>query len=629
MSKNQFVRDRRFFSRISSGDTQFPIITRILIVVFILAIISGAIYAGIFAFSKYSIEKSYEEFITECDKKEFSKAVSIYRSVQEKTLTKSIFIFHQDERKTTLLKMEEKVDQLIEIPFNALIISQTSFSSDDLILMKEFQELSSRKISVLTNTYIEEFILGLQPKESVQKTFTELKKVEALADMVSRYESSLDQMIAFSPTMILINNEYKEKNYLPAATKLKTEIEKQSGFIKEYLNRYYLNCKNVMYPVLKSDIDVMMTGSKYYSAKSLIEQLILFFPKDTYLEQQLLLCDGKVTKKLVEYTLPVEHLAIRPLIATPALAFDNDNYSKNAEDLMLTVNEFRKILDQLYQKNYILIDINTLVNSAGQKNRLFYPEGKKPIILTIEGLNYYAGRSRSGNSDNLLFDANGNVASSYKNENGMAVIDRDGEAIGILEQFIEAHPDFSFDGSKGNISLTGFECIFGYVTNEDQVDDRTKAFVDNQLSPFTITPAEIASNKKKVVAIITKLKNNGWSFSSSTYGNILVADATLEQLQKDTDKWIEQVGSLIGNTKTFLFPSGSIVSSKDPKGSYLVGKGFLIHSGIGPWAYFNFSGTNLYMDRISLNGLALRFQNLSRFFDVKTIYEPTRINKLN
>ena len=629
MSKSNYVRDNRFFSKNSSTRSSWKITAKIFIGLIVCALLGGALYAGVYLTSKNSISNTCSEFIQACDKKDYSKAIKIYRDTQEKTLTKSIFLWHQEERKQSLTTMEEKVKKMIAIPFDALVEKQTLFSDDDLRLINGFEELSIRELSNLTTNYLQEFLLGQYGKESVLPALEEIKTVNALSDVVDQYKYDISKMGTFFETMPLIRTEYEKKNYLLAATKSKEEIEKQNGFIKEYLNTFYMNCKNEMYPILKNDIDIMMSGSKFYSAKSLIDQLIVFFPQDSYLTEQLVICNGKITKKLVEYFKPVEHLAIRPLIATPSLAFDNDSYSKNAEDLMITTDEFKKILLQLYQNNYMLIDINTLVNSSGQKNRLFYPEGKKPLILTIEGLNYYAGRSKSGNSENLVLDGNGNVASTYRNAKGEEITDRNGEAIGILEQFIAEHPDFSFDGSKGDISLTGFECIFGYVTNEDQVDDRTKAYADNGLQPFSITPQEIEKNKETVKAIITKLKNNGWTFSSSTYGNILVADATLDQLRNDTEKWFAQVGALTGNVNVFLFPSGSIVSSKDEKGAYLISKGFIIQAGIGPWAYFNFSGKNLYMDRISLNGLALRFQNLSRFFDVKTVYDSSRKNRLN
>lgn len=634
MSRRLYVKDRRFFQRISSREPSskhsgLTVALKILLALILLALMAGAVYAGLVYSSEKSIRAAYDGFVQACNEKKYENAIEIYRDTQEKALSTSIFLFHQEARKTTLIQMEEKVNQLVEVPFQALVDQQTPFSDDDLVLINGFQELSNRKITDLTTAYLEEYLLGFHDKERVLNLFSELKKIDTLADMVAKYESSLDQIGAFSETMIAINGKYKEKNYLTAASMAKEHLANQTGFVKDYLNKFYLRCKDEMYPVLKTQIDDMMSGSKYYSAKALIDQMIVFFPDDAYLSAQLDICSANVTQKLVEYLSPVEHISVRPLIANTAEAFDGDSYSKNAEDLMLTADEFRAILLQLYQNNYMLIDINTLVNSSGEKNRLFYPEGKKPLILSIEGLNYYAGRSKSGNSENLSLDGEGHVVSTYTGKNGEKTTDRNGEAIGILEQFIEEHPDFSFDGSKGNISLTGFECIFGYVTDADQVDDRTQAYIDNKLPAFSITPAQISANKEKVIQIISALKKNGWSFSSSTYGNIMIGGSTMEQVQKDTEKWLTQVGSLIGEVKVLLFPSGSIVSSKDERGAYLIQKGFTIQAGIGPWAYFNSSGVHLYMDRIALNGLALRFQDLSRFFDVKTVYDPARKNPLN
>lgn len=629
MSKRLYVRDHRFFSRISNRQqspsrSKLAIVIRIFAALIILILILGASYEGLYLSSKKSVETTYSDFIQACNSKQYQEAIDIYRKTQEKTLSTSIFIFHQEERKEILIKMEDKVNELVEIPFNELVGAKTPLNKADIELINEFQELSNRKITELTVDYLGDYLLGLYDKESVLNTFSELMKVETISQIIAEYEGSLDEIEAFSETMIAINKEYTEKKYISAATHAKEQLLTQTGFVKDYLNRFYLNCKEEMYPVFKADIDVMMSGSKYYSVKSIVEQIIVFFPDDPYLTAQLEICNHNVTQKLVEYLKPVEHISIRPLIANTDLAFDNDNYSKNAEDLMITVDEFRAILLQLYQNNYILIDINTLLDSSGAKNRLYYPEGKKPLILTVEGLNYYAARSRSGNSENISLDPDGNIVSTYTDKSGNKVTDRNGEAIGIVEQFIEEHPDFSFDGSKGNISLTGFECIFGYVTNEDQVDDRTKSYTDNGLPAFSITEKEIKENKENVIKIISELKSNGWTFSSSTYGNILVGEATLDLLQTDTRKWLDQVGSLIGDVKVFLFPSGSIVNSKDERGAYLINNGFIIHAGIGPWAYFNFSSSHLYMDRISLNGLALRFQDLSRFFNVQTVYDPSR-----
>lgn len=627
--KNKFyVHDHRFLSSSKKHSSAAALAIRILLILAACAVAFAVIFGGIYLYTGYSVSKTYQRFNHACAAKEYKEAIAIYRDVQEKTLTKSIFAFHQEKQKKILLDMEDQVNTMIRTPFYALTQNSKPFTSDDLSLITKFEELSARKISDLTVIYLQEYLLGKHPRNEVQTVLHELKRIDSLKDTMGHYEAQLGQIETFSPEMQAINTEFINKNYLEAASGLKTALEKQTGFIREYLAHYYDVCKKEMYPVLIKEIDVMMTGRKYYSAKSLAEQMILFFPDDNKIKIQLQTCETKVTKKLVEYTKPVEHLSFRPLIATTSLAFDHDNYAKNAEDLMLTTYEFKRILQQLYNNQYILIDINSLVSETGQKTRLFLPEGKKPVILSIEGLNYYAGRLQSGNSENLALDSEGRVASVYKNSSGDTVTDQNGEAVGILEQFVREHPDFSFDGAKGLISLTGYECIFGYVTNPDQVDDRTNAFASNGLSPFSITTAQIGANKSRVLEVINKLKTDGWSFASSTYGSIQIKESSLEQVKSDTAKWKEQVESLTGKVKVLLFPNGSIVGSQDPKGAYLIEQGFVIQAGIGPTAYFSYSSKHLYMDRVALTGIALRNQNLSRFFDVKAVYDPARTQKL-
>ena len=89
---------------------------------------------------------------------------------------------------------------------------------------------------------------------------------------------------------------------------------------------------------------------------------------------------------LVEYNGVVEHIFFHPIIAYPELAFDGDAKEKGIDDWMVTVSEYNKILQTLYDKNYILININDIwseyTDDAGntrmKRNTLMIPEGKSP-----------------------------------------------------------------------------------------------------------------------------------------------------------------------------------------------------------------------------------------------------------
>ena len=53
----------------------------------------------------------------------------------------------------------------------------------------------------------------------------------------------------------------------------------------------------------------------------------------------------------------VEHLFFHPVVAYPELAFDGDAQANGIDDYMVTVGEYNKILQSVYENNYVLVDI--------------------------------------------------------------------------------------------------------------------------------------------------------------------------------------------------------------------------------------------------------------------------------
>ena len=53
----------------------------------------------------------------------------------------------------------------------------------------------------------------------------------------------------------------------------------------------------------------------------------------------------------------VEHLFFHPVVAYPELAFDGDAQANGIDDYMVTVDEYDKILQSVYDKGYVLVDI--------------------------------------------------------------------------------------------------------------------------------------------------------------------------------------------------------------------------------------------------------------------------------
>ncbi|MBM7553239.1 polysaccharide deacetylase family protein [Thalassobacillus pellis] len=298
--------------------------------------------------------------------------------------------------------------------------------------------------------------------------------------------------------------------------------------------------------------------------------------------------------QLVEYTGPVEHIFFHPVIAYPELAFDQDPISKGYNDYFVTVKEFKRTLEELYKNDYILIDINLLINKAGSKvtaNRtLMLPEGKKPLVLSIDDMNYYDYMRKNGNVYKLILNDEGEVCSYTIAPDGKEVISQDNAIVPILDQFVKEHPDFSFQGAKGLIALTGYQGVLGYRTNQRNSEDFNQ-------------------KKRNALKVIERLKETGWTFASHGYGHLDARKVSYDRLVKDTKRWKKEVESLIGPTAVYVYPYGSRVVTGSKKFKMLVDSGFTLLASVGPSPYLKgYNHNAIMMDRRHIDGISLQTQ---------------------
>jgi len=313
---------------------------------------------------------------------------------------------------------------------------------------------------------------------------------------------------------------------------------------------------------------------------------------------------------LYQYTGDIPHFSFTNLVMDPTLAFDGDEYESVYRQNMITATEFENILQALYDNNYILIDIHSLANETESGSSVTMsaqaptvPEGKKPMILSVDNLSYSSMRNGDGVATSLTVGADGKVDAVYTDADGH---DQKGDydVIPLLEAFIEAHPDFSFQGARGIVSVAGARGVFGYTIDGDNAD-----------------------NQKAVKEIAAALKDQGWTIASSGYSYEYMYDMSYETLSQDITNWLDQVGSLVGDSDTLLYPYGSEVDYGSEKGSYLINRGFRYL--IGMWAdgdHTEVNETYLRQTRRMVTGYV--FENspssFSTYFDVSEILDPER-----
>ncbi len=526
----------------------------------------------------------------------------------------------------SLASMEKTVTDRVDAILAATGKDTSSLREDDRGFLEGMGELTGMLVSARLRALCSGLLTGTASRTEVDAAFLALGSLTNLSQPTKLLKQELDAIQLSTQAVANAEKALTEERYFDALDLFGAIASETSGFVQEYALGRVQNCKETMLAPLSEQAGAWLDSDRYYSARDLLNRLKAVFPENTGVEAMLQTALSNTAQSLEAYSGPVEHITVRPLVVTPSRAFDGDDLEGPIAQGMLTVAEFRALLDGLYARGYVLIDIGSMLDETGQAIPVFVPPGKKPLILTLETVNYYAHRAANGLCSNLVIDGEGHVSGQYLDESGALRVDRQAEAIGILETFVEEHPDFSFDGAKGILSLTGYECVFGYVLNKDQLLRRNENNAESGLSLQQLSSAQMLENTETVKDIAVKLLAGGWRFASSTYAYLEPGDpsTTLAGLEADAAAWNAQIGALVGGTDILMYPNGSFLSGDDPRCQMYRSLGFRFFAGIGPQAYVYYRENYVYMDKTAINGFTMAHDDLSRFFDVNAARDPAR-----
>lgn len=351
--------------------------------------------------------------------------------------------------------------------------------------------------------------------------------------------------------------------------------------------------------------------------------------------------DGELVSLTSNQLLNVPHIFFHSLIVDTDRAFDNDGDSNGYNMYMTTVDEFNKMMQQMYDRGYVLVSPYDIAYEVTDENGtrmvlgdIRLPEGKKPFILSQDDVNYYAYMIGSGNgkaeipatidssgdgfATKLLIDENGKLACEYVDIDGTVTVGAY-DMVPLIEQFVEEHPDFSYHGAKGILGVTGYEGVFGY---------RTKPSYETTIGTEAYQK-EVAQAK----AVAECLKENGWLLASHTYGHPDYGACSLGYIKTDNQKWKDTVASIIGDTDILIYPYGSDINDwhrytfENEKYSYLYESGyryFFLVDGTAGWTQL--TSHSFRGGRVNADGyrMWLRPDTLEQFFDVESVFDPAR-----
>jgi len=316
---------------------------------------------------------------------------------------------------------------------------------------------------------------------------------------------------------------------------------------------------------------------------------------------------------MVYYEGNLLNIFFHALIARPEIAFKGSR-KDHYKEWFVTADEYKKILNEIYLQNYVLVDIKEFYTvtytdniKTVKTNKLLVPKGKMPLILSVDDLSYYETNRKNGTVHKLVIDKNGNIAAWTDTPSG-GEISYDLDVITITEDFIKKHPDFSIRGAKGIIAPTGFEGVLGYRT---QAGNSKTAGYQQEI--------------ENAIKVANKLKELGWRFASHSWEHLDMQKASMEVFVNDLNLWDKEVKPILGETDIYIYPFGAALEKHVEKHKILRDRNFNIFFGVGS-GYDCMIGPKseyIYLTRKNIDGSYFRLYRNSdkKLFDIDKVMD--------
>ena len=327
----------------------------------------------------------------------------------------------------------------------------------------------------------------------------------------------------------------------------------------------------------------------------------------------------------------IPNLSFHVLMADPQRAISDAQYGGLYNRNFVTTDEFSRILDQLYAGGYILIDFDSFIStSTGVDGKesffqspLMLPAGKKPIMITETMVNYF-NYMIDGNNDGepdaggagfackLVVDANGDIKAQYVDGSNQTLVGNY-DLVPILEDFIKAHPDFSYRGARATLAVTGHEGVFGYRCNTSYISSKSQGYYDEQ----------VAGAKE----IVQALRDKGYTIASYTYSNQKYRDLSAKEISQEMTNWKNQVTPILGEVDVLVFAreNGGINDYTGAVFTALSDTGFQYFVDDGEKPAVTINTSYVRQTRLMVTGMNMQWHPtwFTQYFDCNAVLDTT------
>ena len=541
----------------------------------------------------------------------------------------------QTVRVTQLIAEAEKIIDRIEQDAGnkskALILSASqggNLSEQSIAWLDQYAAMTSHRMSEAVLEQVTRYFDGDMDQDKFTHFLNEMLRVPHLVREFEPLKSRHEDVTQISKLLQEANDAAGRGNLYQEASVLSKIIEEKKLLVFEPVSSYLENrLKTVQSAYYAEQIILIreeMSLAKTYDASIRIKRIIGWFPDDHELQDFYDICIKKNPERIITWWNPVEHIAIKPIIADAERAFDGDRFSASAGRELILAVELERALGQLYDHDYVLVDSRSFVSADGKLRGMPCPAGKKPVVLVLEDFYGSLPRAESGIAWRLDVNQEGCVTGVLLDSSGEERADTRYSAIGIVEEFIAKYPDFSFNGATGAIAVVGQYGIFGYPVSDIQDLALRREAMDLGIAIPESLKTDFALNRSKVHEVVKALNSKNWTLASGTFDRLQLPNVTLQTISQDLAMMERWVVPYTGELSTLYCPFGEHVEFDAKKVALIAEAGYTLQSGYGSWAYWNQNRAHVYVSRTFLSGDGLKqssIHNLNRFFDTRAIIE--------